>query len=90
MNQENPIDDFIKEIESRLPELSSSTDLVQVGLYSSEAALCKSRQRGDTPAFIKMSAGRIRYPRKSVIDFLKKRTFQADCPNKASTKEVEE
>lgn len=73
---ETAINDYLIQLESNLPELTSSADLVKLGIFSSEAALCKARKSGNTPAFIKFSKGRIRYPRGSVITFLRERVNQ--------------
>ena len=63
--------DFFTLLEERIPELASSKDLVDLGIFSSEVALCLARKHRKGPTFIKFSRGRIRYPRTSVIKFLK-------------------
>jgi hypothetical protein len=70
------LQNFLSQIESKIPDLASSAELVSLGIFSSEAALCKARKSGNTPAFIRFSRGRIRYPRESVIAFLRERIHQ--------------
>lgn len=78
MTLHSTIKDYFAQLELKIPELASSADLVRLGIFSSEAALCKARKSGNTPAFIKFSRGRIRYPRTSVITFLLERVMQGN------------
>lgn len=80
------VQNYLSQLESKIPELASSADLVELGIFSSEASLCKARKSGNTPAFIKFSRGRIRYPRESVIAFLHERVNQG---HNSSIKEKE-
>ena len=82
------LQNYLSELEGKIPELASSADLVKLGIFSSEAALCKARKSGNTPAFIKFSKGRIRYPRASVITFLRERVNQGD--NSSTSKQENE
>lgn len=67
LNQEHK--QYLAAIESQIPELATSADLVRLGLYGSEAALCKARKSGNSPDYIQISRGKIRYPRVAVINF---------------------
>ena len=70
--------DFLKELEDKLPELASSRDLVDLGLYNSQAALHKARKDGYSPDYIQFSPGRIRYPKNAVIEFFEKRFVKGE------------
>jgi len=61
--------DIIKNIEF-MPDLLSPIDLVKIGLFGSRNAACMARVNGKSPDWIKVG-GRIRYPKTSVIDFIK-------------------
>lgn len=76
MKLDSTTEEYFAQLEYKIPELASSADLVRLGIFSSEAALCKARKSGDTPTFIRFSRGRIRYPRASVITFLLERVNQ--------------
>jgi hypothetical protein len=73
MKTSNSIEIYLAQLEEKIPELASAADLVKLGIFSSEAALCKARKCGISPDFIRFSKGRIRYPRMSVITFLRER-----------------
>lgn len=67
------IQDYLTRLESQIPEFASSRDLVRLGIFSSEPALCKARKAGNGPPYIRFSRGRIRYPRVGIIGFLLER-----------------
>ncbi len=73
---DSSMNNYLIELEKKIPEFASSSDLVKLGIFSSQAALCKARKRGDSPTYIKYSAGRIMYPKHCVIEFLKKRIVE--------------
>ena len=60
---------YIESIEEKLPELATSSDLVRLGLFSSESAVCRARKLGNSPDYIQISPGKILYPRKAVVTF---------------------
>ncbi|OJU79971.1 MAG: hypothetical protein BGO10_01340 [Chlamydia sp. 32-24] len=66
--------DYLSDLESKLPELATSADLVRLGVFASEAAVSKARKLGHSPDYIQFSPGRIRYPRAAVINFFIERT----------------
>lgn len=66
--------DFLNQIRSTLPELASTKDLINVGIFSSISHATHCRKRGDSPAFINISKKRIMYPKEEVITWLQKRT----------------
>ena len=68
------IEAYITQLQNKLPDLASSRDLVEMGLFPSEIALSRARQTGNSPEYIKFSAGRIRYPREAVIQFVREKS----------------
>ena len=74
--------EYLSSLEKRMPELASSKELVNLGIFSSEVALCVARKLGRGPTFIKFSRGRIRYPRASIIKFLTDRIKEGGCHDK--------
>ncbi len=60
--------DFLKDY----PELMKSSDLVALGLYRNTDAAYIARIRGNSPDYIKIG-GIIKYPKSSVIKFMKER-----------------
>ena len=67
------LDDFLLEIEGKLPEMSTTKDLIELGLFASKYDAIRKRQEGKGPEFIKLSVHRICYPKKSVMSWLRKR-----------------
>lgn len=70
--------DFLNQIRSNLPELASTRDLINVGIFSSIAHATHCRKRGDSPVFITLSKKRIMYPKDEVIAWLQKRTTSGE------------
>jgi hypothetical protein len=70
----NKSKDFLNQIRSTLPELASTKDLINVGIFSSISHATHCRKRGDSPAFITLSKKRIMYPKEEVITWLQMRT----------------
>lgn len=69
---------FINQITSNLPELATTKDLIEVGLFSSIAHATHCRKRRDCPVFISLSKKRILYPKEEVIAWLQRRTTSGD------------
>lgn len=69
---------FIHKITSDLPNLASTKDLIEVGIFSSISHATHCRKRGDSPAFITLSKKRIMYPKEEVIAWLQKRTTSGE------------
>lgn len=65
---------FIHEITSDLPNLSTTKDLIEAGIFSSTSHAAHCRKRGDSPVFMTLSKKRIMYPKEEVITWLQKRT----------------
>jgi hypothetical protein len=76
MTLKSPPKEYLADIEGKIPELATSADLVRLKLFGSEAALCKARKNGNSPDYIQISPGKIRYPRAAVINFFKARMIQ--------------
>lgn len=73
---------FIHKITSDLPNLASTKDLIEVGIFSSISHATHCRKRGDSPAFITLSKKRIMYPKEEVIAWLQKRTTSIETGDK--------
>lgn len=67
------LNDFILAFEKRLPDFSTSKQLVELGLFSSEATISRSRKTGTGPSYIQVSTGKILYPKRSVLQFVRER-----------------
>lgn len=61
--------DFIKKLETTLPDQCSVNDLLRIGLYTSAQSARHARQAGDSPAYFQIRR-RIFYPKQAVIDWL--------------------
>lgn len=70
--------EFLNQITSNLPELATTKDLIEAGVFSCVAQATHCRKRGDSPAFITLSRKRILYPKEEVISWLQKRTTSGD------------
>lgn len=70
--------DFLNQIRLTIPELASTKDLINVGIFSSISHATHCRKRGDSPAFITLSKKRIMYPKEEVIAWLQRRTTSGD------------
>lgn len=64
--------DFLNQITSNLPNLATTKDLIEVGLFSSVSHATHCRKRGDCPKYISLSKKRILYPKQEVIAWLQK------------------
>jgi len=67
------VENFIDQIEKELPPLSTTRNLVKLGLFASKHAAVKSRNSGTKPEFLKLSEKRIVYPRDAIVEWLKQR-----------------
>ena len=73
---QSPPKEYLADIEGKIPEFATSAELVRLGLFGSEAALCKARKSGNSPDYFQISPGKIRYPRAAVINFFRARIIQ--------------
>ena len=67
------IEKFIEEVESKLPELADTSDLIKLGIFSSIAQAVQRRKRGESPEFLCLSEKRIVYPKQAVMSWLRER-----------------
>lgn len=58
---------------NELPDLASTKDLINMGLFSSISHATHCRKRGDCPKYISLSKKRILYPKEAIIEWLEKR-----------------
>lgn len=66
--------ELLNKIQSNLPDLASTEQLINVGIFTSVGQAANSRKRGDSPPFITLSRKRILYPKEQLITWLEKRT----------------
>lgn len=64
----------LNQIRSNLPELATTKDLIELGIFSSIVQATHCRKRGDSPKYISISRKRILYPKEEVIAWLQERT----------------
>lgn len=53
-----------------LPEFLSAKDLVRLGFYPSQVSIYKSQGRGEAPPSIRVSKNKIRFPKRSLVQWL--------------------
>jgi hypothetical protein len=76
---------ILKKIQEQIPNkpMLSCDDLLKLGVGESHSSLCRWRQNGDGPSFIKI-AGRYRYPTDSLAEWLEAR-FVESSSSKSKT-----
>jgi len=67
------VQQFIEEVESKLPDLAETSELIKLGIFSSVAQAVQRRKRGDSPEYLSLSEKRIVYPKKAVLGWLRER-----------------
>lgn len=67
------VQQFIEEVDSKLPDVCDTSDLIKLGIFSSISQAVQRRKRGSAPEFLRLSEKRIVYPKKAVISWLKER-----------------
>lgn len=65
------MNDIVSEKFKALPELLSSHDLVDLGLFRSPTAAYLARLRGYSPDYIKIG-NLVKYPKSKVLEFIQK------------------
>ena len=61
----------LEDIEKKLPPLATAEDLVRAGLFPSISTVNRLRSMGKGPGYFRLSDRLVRYPRESVVKFLK-------------------
>lgn len=79
---QHSIEDCLDKLEDSLPTFLSPHDLVTLGIAGSHSGLGAERKNGQGIPFIKIGPRRIRYPRDSVLTFLRE---NAALSQKSST-----
>ena len=64
------LDEYIQWAFNRLPQMATTKDLRNIGLYNSDQAAAAARRKGLGPQFFRIHARVILYPKNAVIDFL--------------------
>lgn len=62
------IDQFVNDLESRLPEICTAADLTNLGIASSPT-LCRIRRAGDGPAYFRLRR-KVFYLRSDVLSWI--------------------
>ncbi len=74
--------DFMDRMEDELPLLSSTDDLVKLGIFSSKEQATSRRKKDKPPEFIRFSSRRVVYPKSAVMAWLKYKCDQSEKPYK--------
>lgn len=80
MSIQNQNTDFLTDLERKLPDLITSSQLVKLNLFGSETSLCKARKKGLSPDYIELTPRRIVYPKAAVLRFFKQRMRNGSIP----------
>lgn len=67
------IEEFINQLESELPEMCTTDDLVENRLFTSPVTAYIARENGKGPEFVALSRKNIIYPKKAVINWVRER-----------------
>lgn len=81
------VEKFIEEVESKLPNLAETSDLIKLGIFSSVAQAVQRRKRGEAPEFLRLSEKRIVYPKAGVMSWLRERAALSQVHNKKNNNE---
>lgn len=78
------IEQFLSEIETKIPDIATTMQLVELGIFSSNHEALRRRYEGRGPDFIRLSERRIIYPKKAVMSWLRERALltQKQLPKK--------
>ncbi len=64
--------EFIKEVKTALKPLSTSSELVNLGILGSVRTANNQRHAGTGIDYIKLPSGRVRYTKGAVIEYLRR------------------
>ncbi len=67
----NSCDAYIEKLSSTLPDVCTTEDLIDIGIFRSEQTASIARRKGYSPPYFKMKHGAIVYPKESVIQYLR-------------------
>src|SRR5260221_13914556 len=70
-------DDFIEKAKRTLPELCTTKDLINLGIYKSDQAAYHARKNGLAADHFRMPHGTIVYPKNGIIELLEKSKYDA-------------
>lgn len=74
----NACEDYIEAINKVLPDICTTKDLIKIGIFKSDQAAAYARKEGLSPDYFKLPTKTIFYPKKGVIEFLRKSMYQCD------------
>lgn len=84
MSIQSQSNEFLVDLERKLPDLVTSSQLVELHLFGSEASLCKARKKGCSPDYIQLTPRRIVYPKAAIIKFFSQKMRNGSMPKGAS------
>ena len=84
MSIQSQFNDFLSELEHKLPDFVTSSQLVALNLFGSEATLCKARKRGCSPDYIELTPRRIVYPKAAILKFFSQKMRDGSLPKGAN------
>ena len=64
-------ENYIEKLEKLLPDMVRTKDLIALGIFDSNQAAFASRRNKTGPEFFQMNKRVVKYPKKSVIDYMK-------------------
>lgn len=63
---------FLEKIRKEMPDLISTSEMVQLGIYKTQQAAYMARKKHTCPLYIKIPQRGIVYPKQGVIEYLEK------------------
>ena len=66
--------DLISRLLERYPDVLSSKDLIELGLFSSICMAYRARKVGESPPYIKVGQ-KIMYPKEGVMEFMSEHIY---------------
>lgn len=68
-----PVDDFVSNIAAKLPDRVRDKHLIEAGLFPSNSAISKARDRGATPPYFRVTSKQLFYLKSDVLAWLRGR-----------------
>lgn len=65
------LDEFIELLEKNLPEMPDTSDLIKFGIFPTANSAANNRRSGNCPEYIQINKRNFRYPKKSVIEWVR-------------------
>jgi hypothetical protein len=68
----------LEELDKTLPEFVKPSDLISLGIAGSRTTLAADRKAGKGIPFVQFSKQRVRYPKKCVLEHVKKHFYETE------------